>query len=115
MPGRAGEGCVHRDEGGAPTRMDEKAFGSGTPRVRRPGGCLRAAARPPRPAYRRRLRGLAASTKSCEVTETPRPHPDVSWRRLGDEVVIVHLKTNQIYRLNRTAARFWELVAEGSD
>lgn len=46
---------------------------------------------------------------------TPRPHPDVSWRRLGDEVVIVHLRTNQIYRLNRTAARFWELVAEGSD
>jgi hypothetical protein len=49
------------------------------------------------------------------VTDTPRPHPDVSWRRLGDEVVIVHLKTNQIYRLNRTAARFWELVASGSD
>lgn len=49
------------------------------------------------------------------MTDTPRPHADVSWRRLGDEVVIVHLKTNQIYRLNRTAARFWELIAEGSD
>jgi hypothetical protein len=44
-----------------------------------------------------------------------RPHPDVSWRRLEDEIVIVHLKTNRIYRLNRTAARFWELLAEGSD
>ena len=49
------------------------------------------------------------------MTDTPRPHADVSWRRLGDEVVIVHLKTNQIYRLNRTAARFWELIAEGND
>lgn len=49
------------------------------------------------------------------MNDTPRPHADVSWRRLGDEVVIVHLKTNQIYRLNRTAARFWELIAEGRD
>jgi hypothetical protein len=49
------------------------------------------------------------------VTEAARPHTDAAWRRLGDEVVIVHLKTNQIYRLNRTAARFWELLAEGRD
>ena len=49
------------------------------------------------------------------MNDTPRPRADVSWRRLGDEVVIVNLKTNQIYRLNRTAARFWELIAEGSD
>lgn len=49
------------------------------------------------------------------MTDDLRPHPDVSWRRLEDEVVIVHLKTNRIYRLNRTAARFWELLAEGKD
>jgi Coenzyme PQQ synthesis protein D (PqqD) len=49
------------------------------------------------------------------VRQEPRPHPDVVWRRLDDEVVIVHLKSNQIYRLNRTAARFWELIAEGAD
>lgn len=58
---------------------------------------------------------MAAGTKSREVNDTLRPRADVSWRRLGDEVVIVNLKTNQIYRLNRTAARFWELIAEGSD
>jgi hypothetical protein len=44
-----------------------------------------------------------------------RPHPDVVWRRLDDEVVLVHLKTNRIYSLNRTAARFWELVSDGAD
>jgi hypothetical protein len=31
---------------------------------------------------------------------------------VGDEVVLVHLKTNQIYALNETGARFWELLAE---
>jgi hypothetical protein len=45
----------------------------------------------------------------------PRLHPDVVSRRLGDEIVLVHLGTNQIYRLNATGARFWELAAEGLD
>lgn len=45
----------------------------------------------------------------------PRLNPDVVSRRLGDEIVLVHLGTNQIYRLNATGARFWELAAEGLD
>jgi hypothetical protein len=44
-----------------------------------------------------------------------RLNPDVVSRRLDDEVVLVHLGTNQIYRLNATGARFWELAAEGLD
>ncbi len=28
-------------------------------------------------------------------------------------MVLVHLKTNQIYALNRTAAKFWELLNDG--
>lgn len=28
-------------------------------------------------------------------------------------MVLVHLDTNRIYSLNRTAARFWELIADG--
>jgi hypothetical protein len=43
----------------------------------------------------------------------PRPNPDVAWRRVGDDAVLVHLKTNRIYSLNRTGARFWELLSEG--
>ncbi len=41
------------------------------------------------------------------------PDPDVVSRRLGDELVLVHLGSNRIFRLNRTAARLWELIGEG--
>ena len=41
------------------------------------------------------------------------PSNEVLSRRVGDEIVLVHLQTNQIHGLNRTAARFWELLEEG--
>jgi hypothetical protein len=41
------------------------------------------------------------------------PDPDVVSRRLADEVVLVHLRTNRIFALNRSAARFWELFDAG--
>jgi hypothetical protein len=44
-----------------------------------------------------------------------RPHPDVVWQRLEDDVVLVHLRTNRIYSLNQTAARAWELLSAGAD
>jgi hypothetical protein len=44
-----------------------------------------------------------------------RPHPDVVWRQVGDEVVLVNLKTNRIYALNVTGARLWELLESGAD
>ena len=34
-------------------------------------------------------------------------------QRLGDQFVLVHLETNQIYELNRTGARIWELMLDG--
>jgi hypothetical protein len=40
---------------------------------------------------------------------------EVVSQRLGDELVIVHLRTNRIFMLNRTAARFWELLDGDSD
>jgi hypothetical protein len=43
----------------------------------------------------------------------PRPHPDVLWRRLDDEVILMQLKTDRMFSLNRTGARLWELIAEG--
>ena len=43
----------------------------------------------------------------------PAPSPDVVSRRLGDEVVLVHLRTNRIFALSPTGARFWELLSEG--
>jgi hypothetical protein len=38
------------------------------------------------------------------------PSPDAVATRVGDEIVLVDLKTDRIYSLNRTAARLWELV-----
>jgi hypothetical protein len=35
--------------------------------------------------------------------------------RVGDEIVLVDLRTDRIYSLNRTAARIWELVCADCD
>jgi hypothetical protein len=35
-------------------------------------------------------------------------------KRVGDEVVLVHLETDRIFELNRTAAFLWETLAAGS-
>jgi hypothetical protein len=45
----------------------------------------------------------------------PQPHPDVVWRRVDEEAVLVNLKTNRIYSLNLTGARLWELISDGND
>lgn len=49
------------------------------------------------------------------MVSLPRVNPDVVHQRVGDDVVLVHLKTNQIFALNETGARFWELFAAGND
>ena len=41
-------------------------------------------------------------------------NPDTVARRMGDEIVLINLKTNRIYSLNRTAARLWELLSAGN-
>jgi hypothetical protein len=44
-----------------------------------------------------------------------RPDPEVVGRCMGDDLVLIHLRTNLVYTLNRTAARAWELLTEGCD
>jgi hypothetical protein len=44
-----------------------------------------------------------------------RPNSEVLAQRLGDEMILVHLQTNRIYRLNKTAARVWELMSAGEN
>ncbi len=39
---------------------------------------------------------------------------DVMSERFGDEVVLLNLKTNRFFSLNRTGARLWELLAAGA-
>jgi hypothetical protein len=43
------------------------------------------------------------------------PSPDALATRVGEEIVLVHLKTDRIFVLNRTGVRIWELIAEGCD
>ena len=44
-----------------------------------------------------------------------RSSPDALATRVGDEIVLVDLKTDRIYSLNRTAARIWELMCADYD
>jgi hypothetical protein len=44
-----------------------------------------------------------------------RSSPDAVATRVGDEIVLVDLKSDLIYALNRTAARAWELLCEEYD
>jgi hypothetical protein len=36
-------------------------------------------------------------------------------QQLGEGAVLIHLQTNQIYELNRTGLRIWELFTAGLD
>ena len=47
--------------------------------------------------------------------ERLRPSKDVVSRRVGDEIVLVDLHSEQMYSLNPTGARAWELLGEGHD
>ncbi len=42
----------------------------------------------------------------------PRLKPDVVFRRLDEGGVLVDLATNQIFELNNTATRVWEMLNE---
>lgn len=44
-----------------------------------------------------------------------RVNPEVIAQRVEDDLVLVHLDTNQIYNLNDSAARLWELLEAGLD
>jgi len=44
-----------------------------------------------------------------------RINPEVIAQRVEDNLVLVHLDTNQIYNLNDSAARLWELLEAGLD
>ena len=52
---------------------------------------------------------------STRVGAPVRPSADVIGQRLGEEFVLIHLRTNKMYELNATAARIWELLDEGHD
>jgi hypothetical protein len=48
------------------------------------------------------------------MTDTYTINPDVEFRRLGERMVLVHLVSNQVFELNKTGARVWELLDSGT-
>jgi hypothetical protein len=42
-------------------------------------------------------------------------NPNVTFQRLGDELVVVNLESDMIYTLNATAGIVWELLQNGSN
>jgi hypothetical protein len=42
------------------------------------------------------------------------PDPEVVTQRVEGETVLVHLRTNEIYALNTTGSRAWDLLATGT-
>jgi hypothetical protein len=59
--------------------------------------------------------GEGRSDDARQDADRVRVSPDAVARRVGDQVVLVHLRTNRIYELNRTGARLWELLQGGAD
>ncbi len=57
----------------------------------------------------RLLRGFCMSRIRVKAS------PNVLARQLGDELVLLNLDTNRFFELNRTGARFWELLAGGAE
>jgi hypothetical protein len=48
-----------------------------------------------------------------DETGTWEPDPDVVTQRVEGETVLVHLQTNEIYALNSTGSRAWDLLTTG--
>jgi hypothetical protein len=76
-----------------------------------------------RPELRAQRRRSRAKVVQCSetvaerrISEDWKPVVDanVVSRRVEDLVVIVHLRTDRIYELNRTGGRLWELLEDGS-
>jgi Coenzyme PQQ synthesis protein D (PqqD) len=42
-----------------------------------------------------------------------RVNPAVTSQHIGDDAVLIDLRTNEIYEMNRTAARMWQLLCDG--
>jgi hypothetical protein len=52
---------------------------------------------------------MAEQGNSSDGRAVLRRNPDVQWRRVGDEILIVHVGLKQYHVLNSVAARIWEL------
>lgn len=54
-------------------------------------------------------------TSPINQRQTLKVNSDTLFQRLEDGAVLLHMKSDRFYNLNRTGARFWELLNEGHD
>ncbi len=54
-------------------------------------------------------------TSPISLHQSLKVNPDVLFQRLENDAVLLHMKTDRFYNLNKTGARFWELLNEGHD
>lgn len=57
----------------------------------------------------------SSSNSSPDGRRRLRLNPAVTSQRFGDDAVLIDLRTNEIYEMNRTAARMWQLLGDGLD
>ena len=50
-----------------------------------------------------------------ETKETFKAAPNVAWRKIENEVIILDLETSDYFSLNEVGTRIWELLQEGKD
>lgn len=60
---------------------------------------------------------MSSEGNDIDGTDTSRfrASPDTVYNDIGNQSVLIHMKTNKIFELNRTGARFWELLCSGQD
>ena len=63
------------------------------------------------------VRSAGSTGDRADAARSPvyRANPNVVAQRMGGDVVLVHLRTNQICELTSTSARAWELLTSGID
>jgi Coenzyme PQQ synthesis protein D (PqqD) len=54
-------------------------------------------------------------TTPMSLHQSLKVNPDVLFQRLENDAVLLHMKTDRFYNLNRTGTRFWELLSEGHE
>jgi|SRR5688500_13530735 len=57
----------------------------------------------------------SSTNASPERRPRLRVNPAVTSQLFGDDAVLIDLRTNEVYEMNRTAARMWQLLGDGVD
>ncbi len=70
------------------------------------------------PIFQLRNKAELGSYKQYIMTQPQQkiqPNSDVIFQVLGDETVLLHIKTEEYYTLDETGTRMWQLLAEHGD